>query len=46
MIGLRVMQHEDGREFLRAARAARVAQVSEDDYKQVVKDESELLGLA
>lgn len=45
MIGLRAMQHEDGRAFLREARAGRVAQANKEGYRDAIRDELTLLGL-
>ncbi len=44
-MGLRVMQHEDGRRFLTASRAAKMGQADGKEFDRIVKQEERLLGL-
>lgn len=44
-MGLRRMQHDEGRAFLVAARAARLARAKKEDYEAAMKRESHMLGL-
>ena len=45
MIGLRVLQHQDGRDFLTASRAAKMGQAEGKEFDRIVKAEERLLGL-
>lgn len=45
MIGLRAMKHDEGRQFLMLARASRLAQAKDEDYRRVMREESVLLGV-
>lgn len=45
MIGLRALQHEEGRTFLVMARAARLAGAVDKDYQRGVRESETLLGL-
>jgi hypothetical protein len=45
VIGLRALQHEDGRAFLTAARAGRVAQADAKEYAAAVRQQETALGL-